>query len=368
MAIVRLSPGVYKDTVSGKTVKANDAATATKLLGGGTAAAKTGVNPTGAAAQARKAAEAANRVAKASGGGTTTGTSSAPVVPDQITNVNQGFQADSDAAKYEAENDIKYGNANINGVFGGQNITQNADGTYTVNQFLDPDQQKIVDQDSALSQMGRQFASERLGGFSGEFTPNLTARTSTGSLEGDRARIEDAVFNRLTKTTDRDFGREKEQLKQELYNRGIPLDEIESRPEMQALNERYDGIKENARNNAIEIGGNEYSRDFGINEQMRANDYSQQFGARQQNFNEAERLGSYGQGAQLPNLPQFQGADFDVSNPTAINESMNAQDIAKQGLALQKKQVNAAIKQMGRSAGGSGQQPRPVQETSPFQA
>lgn len=362
MAIVRISAGMYKDTVTGKTVKANDAAAATKMLGGGKA--QSGTNPTGAAAQARKAAEATNRAAKKAGGGAVNPTTGAPVIPAQFNTVNEGFQADVAAANYGAGQDIKFGNANVNGVFGGQNIVQNPDGTYQVNQYLDPAQQETVNQDTALSQMGRRFATERLGGFNSEFNPNLTARVTTGSLEGDRARIEEAVYGRLTRNTDRDFGREKEGLKQELFNRGIPLEEIESRPEMQALNERYDTIKADATDRAVETGGNEYSRNFGINEQMRANDYSQQAGSRSQNFGEISQLSQYGTGAQLPNLPQFQGADYQGTQPTAINESMINQDLANKNYLLNRKQVNAAIKNMGRGSSGGQQAP---QETSPFQ-
>lgn len=350
---------MYKDTVTGKTVKASDAAQATKLLSGGKTS--SAVTPQRQKELDRQKLEAENRAKKKEGAGIIAG------VPETINNVQQGVEADRNVADYEANRNIQLNNPNINNPFGSQQVVQNPDGTYTLNQSLNPDQQKTVEQDTALSQMGRNLATQRLGSFSGEFNPNLTARTSTGSLEGDRARIEDAVFNRLTKTTDRDFGREKEQLKQELYNRGIPLEEIESRPEMQALNERYDSIKEQARNNAVEVGGTEYSRNFGINEQMRANDYSQQLGGRQQNFNETANLSNYGQGAQLPQFQPYQGSNVDIANPTAINESLQGQDIARQDLALRKKQVNAAISQMGRGSGSGQQQKKPAQEQSPFQ-
>lgn len=363
MAIVRISAGMYKDTVTGKTVKASDASQATKLLGGGKTS--SAVTPQRQKELDRQKLEAENRAKKA---GTTAQAGVFSEVPNTIENVQQGLQADKTVADFEAGKNIQLNNPNVNSTFGSQQVVQNPDGTYTLNQSLDPNQQKTVEQDTALSQMGRGLAQQRLGGFSGEFNPNLTARTSTGSLEGDRARIEEAVFGRLTKTTDRDFGREKEQMKQELFNRGIPLEEIESRPEMQALNERYDSIKEQARNNAIEVGGNEYSRNFGINEQMRANDYSQQLGGRQQNFGETASLSQYGQGAQLPQFQAYQGTNYDIANPTAINESLQNQDIARQNLGLQKKQVNAAIGQMGRGGGGGQpQQKKPAQESSPFQ-
>ena len=147
MAIVRISAGMYKDTVTGKTVKASDAAQATKLLGGGKTS--SAVTPQRQKELDRQKLEAENRAKKKEGAGVIAG------VPETISNVQQGVEADRNVADYEANKNIQLNNPNINNPFGNQQVVQNPDGTYTLNQSLNPDQQKTVEQDTALSHMRR---------------------------------------------------------------------------------------------------------------------------------------------------------------------------------------------------------------------
>ena len=53
---------------------------------------------------------------------------------------------------------------------------------------------------------------------------------------------------RLTRNVDRDFNQEFDAMEQRMYNRGIPLDPSNPayKREMDALNEKYSAIKENA--------------------------------------------------------------------------------------------------------------------------
>lgn len=163
------------------------------------------------------------------------------------------------------------------------------------------------------------------------FDPNLTARTSTGDTVADRRRIEDSVFASLTRNVDRDAAKSKDEFEQSLANRGIPIDpnDPQYREMLRQHNERYDTLKANAQQDAVKMGGDEYSRSTGTNETMRANDFSQQAGARAQNAGEASTLGSlqesqrgadYGQqlNTQQQNVAQ-QGQNFNQSE--AVRDS-----------------------------------------------
>lgn len=317
MALVRLSPGVYRDTATGKTV----------------------TSPNGQAPARPNAQQPGNQ----------------PIArtPGRYAGVPKAFRTEAKFQDYVANQNLKYGNANEQGPFGTKKTTYDQNGQPTVNYELNQDQQNILDQDSQLSQMGRQFAMDRFGqgGFNQQFNPQLSQRTSTGDLNADRARIEDEVFGRLTRTTNRDFDREKQQTEQDLYSRGIPMQEWANRPEMQALNERYDTLRQNARAQATELGGQEMSRSFGQNEQLIANQLSQQQGIRNQNLGELGTFAGFGTGLQVPNFQAFQGTQYNMPmGPMAY-------DLAQQELAIRRR----AAANVGRGGGGGSSA-----ESSPF--
>jgi hypothetical protein len=162
----------------------------------------------------------------------------------------------------------------------------------------------------------------------GAFNPQLTNRTLTGQLDADRSRIEDSVFNRLTKNVNRDFDREKETTEQTLLNRGIPLDPGNPlyKRTMDELNERKNQTLESARGQAVEMGGNELQRSYGIGEGMRSNDFSQQLGTSGQNLNI--------QGQQFNQGLSSQGQNFNQNlsqQGQAFNQAMGSQQQALQG-------------------------------------
>lgn len=185
-----------------------------------------------------------------------------------------------------------------------------------------------------------------------EFNPDLTPRTGTGDLVADRQRIEDEVFNRLTRGADEQFKRSDQDKAQELHDRGIPMGSKQYQDEM----DRYEKNKANyyldARANATQLGGQEYERSFGIGEQTRANDYSQQYGRYGMNRDtvEGRRQNEFGEqiGARnqrLGEMDQF----YKYGNQPIQN------DFQRQQIELQRRQANAAINQLrGKKSGGDG--------------
>lgn len=149
-----------------------------------------------------------------------------------------------------------------------------------------------------------------------------------GSPE-ERQRIEDEVYNRLTRNVDRDYGQEFEQMEQRMYNRGIPLDPSNPayKREMDALNEKYQAIKESAMGQAVQMGGEEMQRS-----------YSQALGSHQQGMNDINALYGVGQSAYGANLTG-QGQQF-------------SQDLATQ---QQQMAETAALSQLGTGYMGAPQ-------------
>lgn len=85
-------------------------------------------------------------------------------------------------------------------------------------------------------------------------------------LEGYEQRVQDAVFSNLTRGFDEDKAREREQLEQTLYNRGIPLNPADPQYQqhMQAFDRRYDDKMADARQRAVMYGGQEGARLAGL--------------------------------------------------------------------------------------------------------
>lgn len=305
----RVSPGKYKDTKTGKIINS--------------------------ATDPNKAAPAA----RSGGGGSSGGNKQKPILKPgtQINNASQATEAERAVQQQQAQDNLAINNPNQVNNFGSQEVTYDAQGRPTVTNKLSAGQQGIADSNDALSNMGRDLAKGNLQGsqLGGAFNPNLTARYGADSLEANRARVEDAVYKRLTKNVDYRQGLEKQDVEQQLANRGIPYSNdpnSQYQQQMKDFNDRYDSIRADAMNSAVVSGGDEYSRNVGINETQRANDFTLQSGQRNQQLNESGQLANFGAGLQNPNYTQFQGTQLNYGSPTAA-------DAAFKQLANQRAQI-----------------------------
>lgn len=312
-----LSSGLYRDNKTGKTVKSK-------------------TNPNKSAASG-------------GGGGNSKPKGQAPILKPgtQINNASQATEAERAVQQQQAQDNLAINNPNQVNPFGSQTVTYDEQGRPTVTTGLSKGQQAIADSNDALSNMGRDLAKNNLQGsqLGGAFNPNLTARYGADSLEANRGKVEDAVYKRLTKNVDYRQGLEKQDVEQQLANRGIPYSNdpnSQYQQQMKDFNDRYDTIRADAMNSAVVSGGDEYSRNVGINETQRANDFTLQSGQRNQQLNESGQLANFGAGLQNPNYTQFQGTQLNYGSPTAA-------DAAFKQLANQKAQI---AKQGGGGGGG----------------
>lgn len=207
MAAIRIGAGVYRDPRTGKTVQAVDQASANKLLA--------------QQVQAKKDRRSNKR--------------------DNL-NIAQS-EVPTTAPEVTPEVQASVGNQIVN----------NAPAEVAVN----------LDKGMGIEGQSLDAATQYLEGYK-PFNPNDVSQT--GAFEDYGNRVNDAVFSKLTRNMDRDKAREREQLQQELYNRGIPLDANDKQysAQMGALDERYDANKEAAMNNALIYGGQEASRLYGM--------------------------------------------------------------------------------------------------------
>jgi hypothetical protein len=112
-------------------------------------------------------------------------------------------------------------------------------------------------------------------GLNDKFDPKLTPTATSGDLMADRGRIEEEVFGRLTKNLDANKARDKQELEQSLYNRGIGVGNPLYNQQMSEFEERYDNMTTDARQRAAEVGGQELDRTFGMGWTQRQNEMSE---------------------------------------------------------------------------------------------
>ena len=276
------------------------------------------------------------------------------------------------AAENRAQRNLQLNNPNQIGPTGTTQYTVDENGNIIQTNKLSENQQQILNQGERLTQGGQQLAIDRMKGLSSDFNPNLTPRTATGNLEADRARIEDALYAKMTRDLDRNQAVDQKKIEQSLFNKGIAYnDNPDSRYQTELRNnlKRYDTARENARQSAIQSGGDELARSVGIGETLRANDYAQQLGIRGQNLGEISTLANQGLGY-IPQTPlAFSGAQYNPNNPldtygtiTTLGQTQqqinDARAKAEADRALQEKlqkEQNATSLAISRlSHGGSG--------------
>lgn len=276
-----------------------------------------------------------------------------------ISNPQTAIQSELTAADYEAAKNLQLANPNQVNPFGNRAITRDQEGNITVTDSLSGGQQKILSNEEALSNVGRELAIGQLqsGAFGDVFNPQLAPRVSSGDLASDRQRYEDAIFAKFTRDQGEQKKLEEEQLRQRLYNQGIPFSaDPESRyqQELKAFNKRYDTLRENAMQTATQLGGEEYQRNFGINEQLIANQLSQQQAVRNQRMGEVSNLSGLGAGLMLPNFQAYQAPTYNPANPTDIYATFEQLSDADKDRALQKWIASQTLKKSGGGGGGGG--------------
>lgn len=177
------------------------------------------------------------------------------------------------------------------------------------------------------------------------FNPTLTPTSTTGDLQADRARIEEEVFGRLTRDLDKNKARDRQELEQSLYNRGIGVGNPLYNQQMSEFDQKYNDMTTDARQRAAEIGGQELDRSFGIGWQQRQNEYGEQSGIRNQNLKEIQDVNTM-------SLDTFKTL-FGIKNE---QEALQLQKyIANQQKKTQLQIAN--INANARNSGGGGGQP-----------
>lgn len=241
--------------------------------------------------------------------------------------VRKKLKGEMQAADVQAQQQIKYFNPQYNTAFGSSQVTYDEEGNPIYTEALSEPQQQILNAGQAITQTGQNLAQQGLANYQ-QFNP--------GDFLAKRQEIEDQVFNRLTRDLDQNYGDRKAQLEQTLYNRGIPLDpeNPQYQKHMKAIDDQYNRAREEARQTAIATGGQELSRQFGLEQ-----------GTHQQQLSDVGFLQQQGTGFVNPNLPGYQAPQYNLPSPTEL-------DLAYKQLQMQQREHELAMQKLGRGGGG----------------
>lgn len=182
-------------------------------------------------------------------------------------------------------------------------------------------------------------------------------RPDANNLEGERSRIEDSLYGRYTKDLDHDFAKDKEALDQDFQSRGIPIGSELYNEQMKNLKTSYDDRRNDAKGRAVEAGGSEWSRSYGIGQDsvnQRIGDYNSNWS---NPLDYAGKVSSIGQGGDIAlnaqNLAQQQ-SQFDRKLNQDKYQFGKTFGLEAQRLAM-----------AGRSGGGGARRAATPQETFP---
>ena len=169
-----------------------------------------------------------------------------------------------------------------------------APGAQATNQVVAQDGNAVADQSFDLAMNSIKDPNNQIGT---AFNPQLTQRLSNGDLMANRQKVEDAVYGRLTANNAKNKAFDSNALEQNLYNRGIPYtpDDPQRQRWTQALDQRYDNLDQQARQDAIDRADSANAAEVQLNEGMRTNDYNIQQGTNQTqvgNFNSLAGTGN----------------------------------------------------------------------------
>lgn len=267
-------------------------------------------------------------------------------MPKEITDLPTAMAAEKAVADASAKGQISYGNAAAeSNAFGTKTVEFDANGRPVVKESLTPEQQQILDQQQQLSQTGGQAAQQIIsqGGLGQSFAPNLDQRVTQGDLLGFRQKQQQDLEQYLTRDFQRDKARDLNALETSLYNRGIPLDrqaEAYDRA-IEGLNRDYDARYASAAAQALQFGNQEAQTTFDMNEGVRAAQLREQQITRGQNLSDAQTLSTLGTGVIVPQFNPFQGGNYTLQSPTAVQTELNAAQIAAKQQKAQEKLINA---------------------------
>jgi hypothetical protein len=250
--------------------------------------------------------------------------------------------------KQNVQDQMDANRVNVEGPTGSSTFVQNEDGSYTQVNTLSPEQQALYDQQNQFGQQANDAAisahDRATSALSNPYSLNNIGAENpyTKDYDAERNRIEEATYGRLTQHYDNRFDRQQQQLEQQLANQGLARGSEGWNNAMRDFNDTKQRAYSDASGQAVQMGGQEFSRAFDVAMRGRQLAISEYEGQRYAPLNELNQLAGYQQGpAGTPQAP--------ISQASVPNVDVASIQQAQQAFNLQKQAFRD-----GRNVGGGG--------------
>jgi len=156
---------------------------------------------------------------------------------------------------------------NEQNALGGRRYTRDPEtGQLVMSDSLSPGQQALFDAETGADATAAGIASGMLGGMRQDrYDPNSLKNGIPGANTEDRKKVEDSVYANLTQDFEGDQKQQREDFEQMMSERGIPVGSDNYKSALDRFEKGWDRKKLEARNQAIAAGGDEMTRQFGLN-------------------------------------------------------------------------------------------------------
>lgn len=245
---------------------------------------------------------------------------SAPPPPDYASLIPQ--QEASNMRQFETM--LQAGRVNNTGPFGSQTWTKDANGQWTINQQLSPEQQAMYDQNTKI-QMGRgDIAQGMMGNVAAQYGKpfNAADQFNPQSLSYDqnsRQNMSDAVYRMNTRYMDPQYAQDENRLNERLQAQGFNIQDAAYGDAMDKFSQGKERAYAQARDAAYQAGAGEATDE--LNRAKMTADYNNQNQMQDINFATQDRaralneLNSFQTGSQL----QMPGGQAQYGTPNLQN-------------------------------------------------
>ena len=245
-----------------------------------------------------------------------------------------GFQANQQATR---QNPDQYN------PFGNQTTTIDPEtGKARVDTNFSQANQQILDQGQNLHLQGLNQSNQMMQGYQPFNFQQQGYQPFQFNSPEEREKVEGAIFDKLTGQLDQNYENDRTSKEQELHNKGIPYNaDPKSRyqQELADVDRRYDEAKNNARATAIQQGGAELQRSYGMGlgtHQQGMGDmaqfYNQGLGQHQQGMSDMGAFQGFGTGLMLPQFQGFNAPQYGINSPVGVHQGYTGLNQSQQSI------------------------------------
>lgn len=278
----------------------------------------------------------------------------APMPQVNLGDANSALGSQAQVNQWLAQQNAALNRVNETNPFGSSTYKTNPDGSISREMSLSSQQQQLLNQqqgrDVTLGKQAGQLAKQLPGGaFNLNKLPQISGMQDLGA---ERRRMEDSIFGEYERRNAPEFDRMRESELQRLADQGIGRGNKLYDSELQRIERQIQDARSGAQAGAVEMAGNELSRQFGLESQNRNQALGEQLTARQLPFQELQQRLAMQQGVTLPQFSQMTPVQQQQLDVTGMYGQEQQYGLAQQQLAQQMEIARMNNATAGKAAGG----------------